>query len=205
MNKYSIRIKWIIALGIIFTLTGVGLQGENNGKTKPLKDIYKSGKIRFEKVLKIDFDSFPEEVAVKSINSFFPLGNKVYIGDIHLGRIHIFTADGKYLKSFGHNGRGPGDLLGPSPLTVTGDNLLVWELGNFRISKFRTDGDFVNIYRLKHKGNTWVLKSLDNGNIVVDCEITRRGDDRFFQHVSLDLYSNDLRFIKTLYKKSTSA
>jgi hypothetical protein len=64
--------------------------------------------------------------------------------------INIFDDTGKYFKTFGGKGRGPGDLSSPSHLSILDNKLLVVYEGypNKRISLFDLDGNFKDILRV---------------------------------------------------------
>ena len=69
----------------------------------------------------------------------------VYVADSDNNRIQQFTAEGKWLSSFGTTGSEPGRLTFPRDITVDDDDLLYICEGdpNCRVSVFITIGDFV--------------------------------------------------------------
>jgi hypothetical protein len=68
----------------------------------------------------------------------------LYVLDEKNNRAQVFDASGKYLRTIGRKGQGPGDLDYPLCLSVnrTSDELLVLQ-GFRRLSFFRTGGSFV--------------------------------------------------------------
>ncbi len=68
----------------------------------------------------------------------------IYVLDGKNYRVQAFDALGKYLRTIGRKGQGPGDLDSPLSLSLnrTSDELLVFQ-GIRRLSFFRTDGTFI--------------------------------------------------------------
>ena len=67
---------------------------------------------------------------------------RIVVCDTHYHRVLVFRGDGCLLKSFGKEGRGPGDFLYPVAVTVDDrGNLYVCEYGsNDRVQKFDGEG-----------------------------------------------------------------
>ena len=66
---------------------------------------------------------------------------RLYVADRGNARIQIFSPDGKYLRSFGRKGSGPGELNGPVDVAVTHDGFVfVADAGNQRVQVFSQDG-----------------------------------------------------------------
>jgi len=70
----------------------------------------------------------------------------IYIADTGNHRIAVFDASGRYLRSFGHQGAGPGEFRRMRILTLTGDRLVVWDDALQRTTVFTTTGELVTIY-----------------------------------------------------------
>jgi hypothetical protein len=79
------------------------------------------------------------------------------IGDVALGRdgslyvydgqvpiVRHYDANGKFLRSIGRRGSGPGEYRSVSGIATTPDGrLLVWDTGNWRVNVYAASGDFV--------------------------------------------------------------
>jgi DNA-binding beta-propeller fold protein YncE len=77
------------------------------------------------------------------------LDGRLYVSEFRGGRISILE-DGRWQSAFGKKGRGPGELVGPSSLTVDeAGYVYAVEYGNRRISKFSPDGDFMHSFGQK--------------------------------------------------------
>ncbi len=70
---------------------------------------------------------------------------RIVIGDTHYHRVVIFAPDGKSYKTFGKEGRGPGEFIYPVAVTKDAqENLYVAEYGsNDRVQKFTSDGRYL--------------------------------------------------------------
>jgi hypothetical protein len=90
------------------------------------------------------FFSHPRTIAIDAKNS-------VYICDQHNHNIKVYDSNGKYMRTIGRKGRGPGDLYAPGTIdfSPTGD-LWVGERGGRRVQCFNKTGKSKTIFR--HKG-----------------------------------------------------
>jgi hypothetical protein len=76
--------------------------------------------------------------------------NLVYILDTGNHRIQIFDRSGKFIKTIGRRGKGPGDLLMPLSFCLGNDkNIIVADSSNYRIQAFNFNGKYLYIHRLK--------------------------------------------------------
>jgi hypothetical protein len=77
----------------------------------------------------------------------------IYVSDGHEGdhpngRVHMFTKDGKPIKTFGKKGKGPGEFA--SPHTMAWDSqgrLFIGDRSNGRIQIFDKDGNYITEYK----------------------------------------------------------
>ena len=84
--------------------------------------------------------SYPWGVACDST------GN-VYVADRANNRIQVFTASGKFLRKFGHRGKGKGELDWPVGVAVDSRGMVfISEINNHRISLFTIEGGFVKSF-----------------------------------------------------------
>jgi sugar lactone lactonase YvrE len=67
-------------------------------------------------------------------------------GNVYVGqqtKVEVFDAEGKPLRSWGKEGRGPGELNWVTGIAVYQANVLVADAGNRCIHRFDTTGDFI--------------------------------------------------------------
>ena len=76
----------------------------------------------------------------------------IYIASALDHCVRMFDPTGKFIKKFGQQGQGPGDLSNPGSISVLDKNTLV--VGEYatllRISLFKLDGTFMNIIKTKN-------------------------------------------------------
>lgn len=75
-----------------------------------------------------------EELFYKALDIAQDLDGNWYILDSGNGRVQCFSANGKYRKSIGDLGQGPGELFRPNSLSFINNELWVADSGNNRIS-----------------------------------------------------------------------
>jgi len=64
---------------------------------------------------------------------------RVYIADDKVMKIHVFNSDGKYLKSLGRKGRGPGEFLSIADMKIVLGKLYISDFLNFRTTIYSLD------------------------------------------------------------------
>ena len=95
----------------------------------------------------LDMFDAPTGVAIAS-------NGDIYISEGHgeakvnNSRIMVFTADGKFIKTFGTRGTGDGQLFSPHALAFdSNDHLYVADRGNSRVVVFDKDGKFLAAWK----------------------------------------------------------
>lgn len=85
-----------------------------------------------------------------------------YVVDSGNHRIAVFDAAGNFVRAFGREGDGPGELRNPLLLEVRSDEVLVFDN---RTTVFRTDGTFVDV--LSYPGGRFA-RPTSNGSLFVE-------------------------------------
>jgi hypothetical protein len=136
---------FFFCLGFLIVLEPKVLSSERN-----LLDVYKSGPIRLEQDME-----FGKHTDWK--NLFYHLfcdmtvtpDGSIFVASSRQHKIFKFDEKGKLIKSFGQEGKGPGDFNGPGDLTVLDEKYLV--VGEYalerRISLFDLDGNFKKLLK----------------------------------------------------------
>ena len=170
---------------------------------KSLKDIYKTGKVKFIRELSIIDDSLPEEIYFQNPRDVaISRDGEIFVSDYDGNNIKKFSPDGKFLKIIGRKGEGPGDLSGPSYLETNKDRLIVWESRNGRFSLFNLEGDFIKSIQFPWvTGLLWDLGALPDGRIIIDFEKTDLENREHPQERRIELCSFDMEHIETIYSK----
>jgi hypothetical protein len=71
----------------------------------------------------------------------------VFVGDMHAHHIQIFDAQGRYVRTIGREGRGPGEFTRVWSLAWVGDTLAVMDPDAARIGLLTHDGEWVGLWR----------------------------------------------------------
>lgn len=72
----------------------------------------------------------------------------VYIVDYGNHRIQVFERSGKYVRTLGRRGKGPGDILMPYSLAFDkNNNIVVADSGNLRIQTFDPEGNYLSSFK----------------------------------------------------------
>ena len=83
--------------------------------------------------------------------SFDSAGN-CYVADTCNHRVVVFTEDGQYLRQFGKEGEGQGELKYCYSLAIDSDIVYVADTDNHRISVFTTDGTYITSFGTEGNG-----------------------------------------------------
>jgi hypothetical protein len=102
----------------------------------------------------------------------------IYVADIEAQNIRVFDAGGRYLRTIGRPGAGPGEFgSNVAGVFVVGDQLLVPDLANQRVSRFDMDGTFVSDARLDmSRGIPIRFDVIGGGRLVAERRLRVPGD-----------------------------
>jgi len=110
------------------------------------------------------------------------------------------NAAGKFLKTIGKAGLGPGDFNYPSDIEIANGRLYVRELMNGRISIFDAEDKYLSSIPTPREGGSWrTLRALPDGRFIVEKEKVDRTKPETPQEAILELYSRELELVKTVY------
>jgi hypothetical protein len=131
-------------------------------------------------VLKEDFSIGEEdqEEEIFSQMSAVTVDDKgnIYILDREENIIKIFDSKGKFLRSFGKQGQGPGEMNGPIGLRITPDNeLMVEDTLNQRLAFFSLDGKFLRQLSTAKALGLALVRIDSKGNIMGQQIVTAEG------------------------------
>jgi len=73
----------------------------------------------------------------------------LYVLERQPPRVVRFTREGRWVRTFGRRGQGPGEFVGPSRLGITGDTLWVSDPQGGRMELFSTGGEFLKSVRFR--------------------------------------------------------
>ena len=119
-----------------------------------------------------------------------------YVLDGKNYRVQVFNASGKYLRTIGRKGQGPGDLDSPLFLALnrTSDELLVLQ-GIRRLSFFRTEGSFIRQLSI----NNSIRAQLDSRGQIYLLEQSRSKEGIWsFDVKKLSMFGTDLGVVASV-------
>ena len=124
-------------------LEDIILSTKNNGSRtgERLADRYRAGLVLLTPEITIGPDPFPDGSSIGSVAAIVdgPEGG-FYVVDIRENNIRDFDACGRFIRVIGGPGIGPGRFSTPSDAALSGDKLLVNDLGNRRLDVLGLDG-----------------------------------------------------------------
>ena len=138
-------------------------------RAEPFRSV-KDSPFALEEVMRIDSEA---ETRIPDIFGFeVDAAGEVFVLRQYMGEgdfVFKFDAAGRFLKSFGRKGQGPGELENPHHIALGRDNrLLISDLGRSLVSEFDKDGAFVGTYPLERAiragagpGDTWITQTVD--------------------------------------------
>lgn len=180
------------------------------GQSQELTDILKTGRVFLTEELRITDDLLPENTIFEN-----PFGlavdqhGKVYVSDYAANHIKVFDAQGKFLRTLGKEGQGPGDLSWPSQIKIVKERILVREVRNSRISILDPDGTFIKsvpFNPISRYGALHRMEALPDGRLAV---LREKGVPPGFrgplpdeQDAVLELFSEDLETVRAVFEKT---
>jgi len=136
----------LVILGLV--LPGAGWQKIKN--QDGVKIIENSNKpklatpIKFELELTVGQNEDPEQSLAQPLGLVVDEDGQIYVVDSKEAKIKIFSPEGKFVRSFGQKGQGPGELNMPSGINLTADGrLLVEDALNRKMIFFSLEGEFL--------------------------------------------------------------
>ncbi len=107
--------------------------------------------------------------------------DRLYVVDALDCAIKVFTRDGRFLRSFGRKGAGPGELSFPSGVAVSGDSVVVADKLNLRIQAYDRDGAAGGGFQVPFAPDR--VFDLGGGRILVTGNPTGRGPAEPILHI----------------------
>lgn len=120
---------------------------------------------------------------------------KIYVIDGKDSLIKIFDDEGKFLKSFGKSGQGPGEFLSPLDIYfIKDDKMLILEGRNNRFSYFSKLGDFIETISL---GKYRLWNYLPNSENSIYGELPSLGKNPFMELMKFDKQMKPIKKISS--------
>jgi len=137
----------------------------NNKKPKPPKGALV--KMTLKEEFSIGGSEKEEEVFSENIFITVDGKEKIYVADMKLNNIKVFDGSGAYIRTFGEQGQGPGELNMPTGIQITPNGeLMVEEVLNRRLSFFTPEGEFLRSTSTANKTSLTGLRLGPEGTMV---------------------------------------
>lgn len=176
----------------------------NSGQERPILAALTSGKLTFVEAQVISDSSLPSEAILEApVSIALHASGRVYVCDGKASNIKVFDADGKFLRTIGRQGQGPGEFKWPSMVHASANNLMVWERTSRRMSVLNLAGRFLKSLPFSQdvEGFPMKMRTLPTGENVIETEKAIDADVRNPQECLISLYSSNMEFVKMLYAK----
>jgi hypothetical protein len=139
---------FILAMYLPQTSKWKGTKQEVDGVTtvkNPKKPMYSEEIVFFEEELSIGVPEGPEEYILNHILSFAADDDgNIYILDLKPFRVKVYDREGKYLRTIGREGQGPGEFQVPGNIQFTEQKeLMVSDTGRGAVLFFSAEGQFL--------------------------------------------------------------
>lgn len=166
-----------------------------------LADLYKKGTLRLIPEIIVDDSTLTEDTILEiPMEIKCDSEGKVYVLDQKANNIKIFNSSGKFVRTIGRRGRGPGEFNAPHHFTFAKDRLVIWDQGNYRICTISPEGKFLKSIKFRMLGAwPYKLRSLPNGDIIIERLKLSFSDKP--QDFSLEIFSPDLKLKKVFHSE----
>jgi len=179
-NYVLLSISLCLSLNLLLISCG-GRKGEWEGTIdyeangteivrNPMKPIYDEGVFSLEEDLVIGQKEGEEEYMFNQISIDVDNNENIYVFDTKIVEIRVFNKSGKYLRSIGKKGQGPGEIQMPAPTAfqITAHNeIMVFDVSTRKIIFFSLNGEYLR--EVSASSLTWVanpLRMTPKGNFV---------------------------------------
>jgi hypothetical protein len=165
-----------------------------------LKAVYAGGTITLTAVMTIDDSLLPEGILFEAVTDIaLDSSGNLYICDMNAHNIKAFTPEGQFIKVIGRPGQGPGEFNHPYRIAALGNGILVWDMDNERLCALTAEGEFLKSIPVQRaEGRPQKMKSLPDGNVVIEKEIVHFGEKDIPQDCIIQIAAPDLTLKKTI-------
>ena len=197
MNSRNI---WVLFIGLLLVVAVAcnqqkaewkGIIEEVDGVTvvkNPKEPMYAENVFSLEEELSIGDVEGEEEYMFSEIRSLaISEDERIFVLDSKEAHIKAFDKGGKYIKTIGAPGQGPGELTSPRSICISQNELVVLE-GVRRFSVFSLEGEFLRNISTK---DTWALVArMDSAGEIVLTEGVMDPEDLHYKAKKVDTNMN---------------
>ena len=140
------------------------------------------------------FGDFPSDGFITRSRSI-DLDRFIYVADMGTSQIHQFNLDGEFIKSFGREGRGPGEFSGNINVFSANDSIFITDFSNFTVTTFKSNGEFVKSFDLEKRHSSEFQKIQDS--FIVGHSISHPFASDYFDQNLLHVYNEQGEIINS--------
>lgn len=179
------KTEWLGTIDVVDGITVV---------RNPIVPLYGEEVFEMEEELSIGEAEGREEYMFSQIACAIDGEENIYVLDYRDAHIRVFDKFGKYLRTIGKKGEGPGEMQRPRSIQVTPFNeIMIYDLGNRRFCFYTLEGDYI-----KQEGAATVGAIL---NAHMDSQGNIIGEMHQINGYSLNKFNIKLGLIKEFYRK----
>jgi len=202
--------KKIRAAGILST--AILVSWAMAAQDRPLAELYKTGRVKLVEEVRVSDKAFPSDIYFQNPRGIaIDAAGRVYVADSDANHLKVFGRDGKFLRTIGRKGQGPGEFQGPEFVEIGGGRIYVWETMSRRISILDAEGKFIALTPF-YPGAFGVLirmRALPDGRLVAYYERGFAPGSQIripdTQDRVVELLSAEAKPLRTLYEKKIRA
>jgi hypothetical protein len=179
----------VISAGSLLAQGGRDVEVIENGK-KPGFVQGMPSNIEFKRLVTIGVSDDPNQ-AFSQLAGFVVVDDgRVFALDMQDKKVKIYNSEGKFIRAFGREGQGPGELSMPSGISMTPKGeLMVEDAMNRRLSYFSLEGEFLRQLSIADKTGLVNLNIGPGGNML-GREIVLEENQMFFD---IKMYDQKLK------------
>jgi len=160
----------------------------------PKEPMYGEEVFVLEEELSIGDVEGPEEYMFSRIRSLAVEDEeRIYVLDSKEAHVKVFDRQGKYIRTIGRKGQGPGELQSPLSVYITGQNELVVEDMTRQLAFFSLEGEFKR-NQLTAKTGAMAIDLDSEGNIVATVIVREQENPRY----ELQKFDPELNYLHSL-------
>jgi hypothetical protein len=169
---------------------------ENPKKLAPPEGVM--SKVTFKEDFSIGEGEFDEDMFAELTSLDVDGDGNIYILDRKDKKVKIFDSAGKFVKKFGEEGQGPGEMYVPVSIQVTHNNeMVIGDAGNQRLAFFSLEGEFLREMSTAAKATALALPMIDSqGNIIGQELVPVPDESKLFREVRK--YDSELNSLFTI-------
>jgi hypothetical protein len=169
---------------------------ENPKKLAPPEGVM--SKVTFKEEFSIGEGEFDEDMFAELTSLDVDSDGNIYILDRKDKKVKIFDSAGKFVKKFGEEGQGPGEMYVPVSIQLThNDEVVIGDAGNQRLAFFSLEGEFLREMSTAAKATALALPMIDSqGNIIGQELVPVPDESKLFREVRK--YDSELNTLFTI-------